>query len=43
MYTLTPKQIEAELGRQASRGGGISIVLVENVPESLVTQMRPFD
>jgi hypothetical protein len=43
MYTLTPKQIESELGRQAARGGGISIVLLEDVPPALRAQMRPID
>ncbi|MGD2171964.1 MAG: hypothetical protein PVI79_00695 [Gammaproteobacteria bacterium] len=44
MYTLTPKQIESDLGRQASRAdGSISIVLIEDVPPGLRAQMRRLD
>ena len=43
MYTLTPKQIETELGDKSVRGEGISIVLLEDVPEALRGQMRRLD
>jgi hypothetical protein len=48
MYTLTPKQVEAELGRQAAReerrdDNGIRIVLIEDVPPALRAQMEPFE
>ena len=43
MYTLSPKQIEAELGQPAVRTGSIAIVLVEEVPDGLRAQMRPLD
>ena len=48
MYTLSPKQIESELGRQATRDSretdtSIAIVLVEEVPPALRAQMRRLD
>jgi hypothetical protein len=43
MYTLTPKQIETELGQQAVHNGGIAIVLLEDVPVALRTQMRELE
>jgi hypothetical protein len=43
MYTLTPKQIESELGRQAARNDGISIVLLADVPPALRARMQSLD
>lgn len=45
MYTLSPKQIESELGQQAAHDnrapdGGIAIVLLEDVPSALRARMR---
>ena len=45
MYTLTPKQVQADLGEQAVRygDGSIAIVLLEDVPQTLRGQMRPLE
>ena len=43
MYTLTPKQIETELGQQSVGEGSISIVLLEDVPSGLRAKMQPID
>ena len=43
MYTLTPKQIETELGEPSVRDGSISIVLLEQVPASLRSRMQPLE
>jgi hypothetical protein len=43
MYTLTPKQIETELGQQSVREGSISIVLLEDVPDTLRAQMQSIE
>ena len=48
MYTLSPKQIESELGDQTTHNnratdGSIAIVLLDDVPPELRTQMRRLD
>jgi len=48
MYTLSPKQIDAALGDQATHNnratdGSISIVLIEDVPPGLRARMRRLD